>query len=130
VTAEVRPDKKDSTTGILSLLVGNTSDIMDRFLLALQAWWDKANRKTVAWMVEVVRCTPVGVGEEYYLPHFHRSALQGVVDILETISGYWNDEIGWDSWTKPTQPRLSLKLASEDLLHLSEVGFPSWTPSA
>jgi len=117
--------KQDNAAGILPFIISDASAIMDRFLPVLMAWWEKAKNKGAGWYVEVLRCAPVGAGEEYYLPHFHRYALQGVVDILETISGYWNDEIGWDSWTKPTQSRLSLKLASEDLLYSSEVGLPS-----
>jgi len=54
-------------------------------------------------MGRVTEFAQAGAGEEYYLPRFHCSALQSVVDILEVMSEYWDGEIGWESWTGPSQ---------------------------
>ena len=51
---------------------------------------------------DVVMRAPENAGEEYFLPHFHRAALQGVVDILEAMLEHWNGEISWESWTGPS----------------------------
>jgi len=69
------------------------SDIMKRFNPVLVAWWEKVRDRGVRWGLRV--------GGRYYLPHFHLSALQGVVDVLEVISVYWDGEISWESWTAP-----------------------------
>ena len=80
------------------------SDIVHRFLpvfnllLKGKKAWDKSHW----WSYNVLARAPEDAGEEYFLPHFHRAALQGVVDILEAMLEHWNGEIGWESWTGPS----------------------------
>jgi len=45
---------------------------------------------------------PNDASGEYCLPHFHRFALQGVVEVLEVLADHWDEEISWESWTNPT----------------------------
>jgi len=77
------------------------SDIMKRFNPVLVAWWEKVRDEGARWDWEVMKIAPKRAGREYYLPHFHLSALQGVVDILEVMKGHWGGEISWESWTAP-----------------------------
>lgn len=58
---------------------------LERLLPVLKAWRRKVENNDVEWMEKVVRCAPAGVGEEDYLPYFHRYALQGVVEVLQGI---------------------------------------------
>jgi len=94
---------KDAAGGKLgyAAIGSHCSDIMKRFHPVLMAWWERIwdNGGCGKRGFQMV---PRGVGGEYYLPRFHLSALRGVVDILEVISGYWDGEIGWESWTAPT----------------------------
>jgi len=101
---------------ICLFVVARTSDIMQRFYPLLKAWWFKLQDKEDEWAEKVELCAPAGAGEDYYLPRFHRSALQGVVDILEVVSRYWNDELCWDSWTGPTQSSLYETLESDRMV--------------
>ena len=102
VREELVKGNKDYAIRCLRGLGNNANGPTQRFLPLLKAWWYKVQYKDEEWE-EVEQCAPAGAGEEYYLPRFHRSALQGVVDVMEVVSGYWNDEPGWDGWTKPTQ---------------------------
>ena len=83
------------------------SNIMQRFWPTLHAWWRKVQDRPRVWGCEVLAKAPEGAGEEYYLPHFHLFALQGVVDVLEVMSEHWNGEIGWKSWVAPALPATS-----------------------
>ena len=83
------------------------SNIMQLFRPTLAAWWNKVSGKSGVWGKEVLNNAPEGAGEEYYLPHFHLFALQGVVDVLEVISEHWDGEIGWESWTGPVESVIS-----------------------
>jgi len=103
--------EKDKAAGSLSSVRNDASNIMKCFFLVLSGWWSKVMQRAWEWG-EVVRRAPIDAAEEYYLPRFHHSALQGVVDVLEVISGEWDGKAGWDSWTKPTQS--SLELTSKD----------------
>ena len=71
----------------------DASEIAKRFLPVLKVWWTKVEDKNLEWFDEVASCAPLGAGEGYYLPRFHRFALQGVVDILEVMAEYWSGEI-------------------------------------
>ena len=76
----------------------DASSIARRFSPVLSAWAGKMNQRTLEW--ERVKHELMDAGEEQYLPQFHASALQGVIDVLEVISVHWDGEIGWKSWTK------------------------------
>jgi len=82
------------------------SSTMQRFMLTLWAWLEKVENRRKMWRDKVLVNSPEGAGREYYLPHFHRFALQGVVDVLEVIAEDWNGEIGWESWTSPVASRI------------------------
>lgn len=100
---ELAKGNKGSAVIWMTRLGSSTGNTTRRFLPLLKAWWYKVQYKDTEWEDGVELHAPAGAGEEYYLPHFHHFALQGVVDVLEVVSGYWNDELGWDNWTKPTQ---------------------------
>jgi len=93
----------------LGLWGENASDIAKCFLPVLKALWAKIRDKGKDWIEGTVDRAPKGAGEEYYLPRFHQSALQGVVDILEVMLKHWNGEIGWESWTGPVQTTSSCR---------------------
>lgn len=97
---------KDEAAGNLDLFA-EVSNITERFRPTLAAWWQKVQGRVGVWIREVLMKAPKGAGEEYYLPHFHLFALQGVVDVLEVMSEHWNGEIGWDSWTAPVASAIS-----------------------
>ena len=79
---------------------GNASK---RFRTFLWDWWAEVRDLRWHWVEEVDRA-PDGAGKDYYLPHFHRRALQGVLDVLRVLLKHWNGEINWESWTVPTLP--------------------------
>jgi len=78
-----------------------TSNIVQRFQAVLFDWWTKVQNRSATWSRKVLRDAPQNAGREYYLPHFHRFALEGVADVLQVLSDHWNDEIGWESWAAP-----------------------------
>ena len=78
------------------------SDIMQRFCPFIEEWWERVNLRGSEWAKKIVANAPAGAGEGYYLPRFHHSALQGVIDFLEVVSNH-QDEIGVESWMGPTQ---------------------------
>ena len=75
---------------------------MQRFSSVFEASWDGSVRDKILSWRDVVMRAPENAGEEYFLPHFHRAALQGVVDLLEAMLEHWNGEISWESWTGPS----------------------------
>jgi len=81
---------------------GNNSDITYRFQPTLREWWVKVRHRDEVWSEQVLDCEPGGADEGYYLPHFHRFALEGVVDVLEVLENRWDDELSWEGWTGPT----------------------------
>ena len=83
------------------------SNTMQRFMSTLRAWQERVWNGRRMWRDEVLENAPEGAGREYYLPHFHRFALQGAVDVLEVMAGDWNGEIGWEGWTSPVAPIIS-----------------------
>ena len=84
------------------ILGGPKSSIMQRFSSVFEASLDGSVRDKILSWRDVVMRAPENAGEEYFLPHFHRAALQGVVDLLEVMLEHWNGEIGWESWTGPS----------------------------
>ena len=94
--------KADAIDTYSTLLFGPTiSNIVRHFQTVLFDWWFKVRDRSATWFVKVQRDAPENVGREYYLPHFHRFALEGVADVLEVLSDHWNKEIGWESWSAP-----------------------------
>jgi len=83
---------------------GKVSNIVQRFQPVLFEWWEKLRVKERAWAKEVLLGEPANADGEYYLPHFHRFALQGVVDVLEVLAEHWDGEISWESWTAAGPP--------------------------
>ncbi|KAF9778744.1 hypothetical protein BJ322DRAFT_1092398 [Thelephora terrestris] len=73
-----------------------------RFQAVIQDWWKKVEPLSEQWRREVFIKRPRDADAKYYLPHFHRFALRGVVDVLEVLEKHWKDgEIGWSSWSRP-----------------------------
>ena len=82
---------------------GNYSKSFHYFRPILEDWWSKLQNVDVEWSRTVLNSAPVNAGEEYYLPHFHCSALQGVVDVLEVLERHWEGEISsTESWAPST----------------------------
>ena len=96
--------KVEAAPGLWTLRLNGCSNIMQRFRPVLKTWWKSVRDNGGMWTEEVLDKAPKDAGREYYLPHFHISALRGVVDVLQVISGYWDGEIGWESWTMPILP--------------------------
>jgi len=94
-----RAAKDNAGACLVRLRPGHSNDIMKRFHPVLVAWWKVVRDEGARWDAEVLTMAPEGAGAEYYLPHFHISALQGVVDVLEVMLRYWNGEISWENWT-------------------------------
>ena len=97
---------KVDAIGSYSTLIcdAKTSNITRRFQSVLFDWWVKVRDRHVTWSREVLGGKPKDAGGEYYLPYFHRYALQGVVDTLEVLAKHWDGEISWGSWTAPAPP--------------------------
>ena len=65
-------------------------------------WWFKVQNRQVNWVRDVLEKIPEDTDKEsYFLPHFHRFALQGVLDVLGVLHKHWEGEISWKSWTGP-----------------------------
>ena len=96
--------RKDAAMrGVVKLMpYGNHSDITHRFQSTLWEWWMKVQNRDAAWSVQVLARGRDDVNGAYYLPHFHRFALEDVVDVLEVLEAHWDDELSWESWTGPT----------------------------
>ena len=88
-----------SSISTLKLRDGEYSSIVRCFLPVLFDWWVRVQFRDRAWVNEVVTSAPKDAGAEYYLPHFHRFALEGVLGALQVLAKHWNGEIGWESWT-------------------------------
>ena len=94
--------KADAIDTYSTLLFGpTTSNIVRHLRPVLYAWWMKVRNRDAEWTMEILSGAPVDAGREYYLPHFHRFALEGVADVLEVLLDHWNKEIGWESWAAP-----------------------------
>ena len=95
--------KDDAMRGVVGLKrLGSHSDIIQRFQPKIREWWVKVRHRDEVWSEQVLNGEPSGANGAYYLPHFHRFALEGVVDVLEVVEKYWNDELSWERWTGPT----------------------------
>lgn len=94
--------KVDAAYDFGRLRFNDCSNIVQSFKPVVGAWWEMVRDIGPNWIREVLVRAPKDAGEEYYLPHFHLSALQGVVDVLQVMLEYWDGEIGWESWTAPT----------------------------
>jgi len=79
---------------------GTTSNIGKHLQPILEDWWIKVRDRDLKWSKEVLCGAPKNAGRDYYLPHFHRFALEGVADALEVLSNHWDKEIGWESWAR------------------------------
>ena len=94
---------KDGTMSRFSVHLYNQehSKITQRFRPMLLDWWWKVRDQDVRWSEEVLTGAPKDGDGGYYLPHFHRFALQGVVDVLQVLAKHWDGEVSWESWTAP-----------------------------
>ena len=77
------------------------SNIMQRFQPMLFKWWMSVRDRYVVWLRGVLEEAPENADGGYYLPHFHRFALQGVVDVLQVLANHWDGGVSWESWTAP-----------------------------
>jgi len=100
ITRELSGNRKDEAMGKFSVLSYDAehSDITQRFQSVILEWWEKVQERRKVWRSVVLRNKPQNAGEEYFLPYFHRFALQGVVDVLQVLANHWDGEIGWESW--------------------------------
>ena len=77
------------------------NDVMLRFQGVILDWWRIVRDQPLEWRLEVMAPHPANAGSEYYLPHFHRYALKGILDVLGVLEKHWWGEISWKSWTAP-----------------------------
>ena len=89
------------SVSMLQLRGGKHRNITRCFKLTLRDCWRKVRDQGVVWINEVVENASENAGKEYYLPHFHRFALQSVLDVLQVLEKHWDGEIGWGGWTAP-----------------------------
>ena len=80
---------------------GKHSSIIQRFRPVLLGWWAEVQNRHMMWFHEVLMEEPENADGEYYLPHFHRFALQSVVDFLQVLASQWDGGISWECWTLP-----------------------------
>ena len=90
---------RDEAMRLYSILSddGEHRNITQRLRNVLFEWWIRVRDRYTVWSKEVLKSKLKDAGGEYYLPHFHRYALQGVVDVLEVFADHWNDEISSES---------------------------------
>ena len=96
-------NRSDALDRFFHLLLKDGGNATKRFKVFLWDWWKQVWARGLSWSKEVVWSAPDDAGKEYYLPYFHRYALQGVLDVLGALHKHWNGEINWESWTAPTQ---------------------------
>ena len=103
VTRDLSENNKDGAMGTFSELSYRVehSDITQRFRSVILEWWEKVQERRKVWLSVVLRDEPENADREYFLPYFHRFALQGVVDVLQVLANHWDGEIGWESWKGP-----------------------------
>ncbi|KAF9644543.1 hypothetical protein BDM02DRAFT_3190520 [Thelephora ganbajun] len=77
------------------------SNITQRFRPVLLEWWKKVRDQHMVWNDEVLEGAQENADGEYYLPHFHRFALQGVLDVSQVLAEHWDGEVDWESWAAP-----------------------------
>ncbi|KAF9788657.1 hypothetical protein BJ322DRAFT_1050312 [Thelephora terrestris] len=77
------------------------NQVTQRFQAFIEDWWEKVELLHKQWRKEVLVKRPRDADAKYYLPHFHRFALRGVVNVLEVLDQHWGSEISWESWSKP-----------------------------
>jgi hypothetical protein len=96
---------KDKAMGLFNGLFGaeELGNVTQRFKYVLLNWWKKVEYQPIAWAKQVERCRPTDAGGEYYLPHFHKFALQGVLDALRVLAACWG-ETNQKSWAAPVPP--------------------------
>lgn len=96
-----RGDKGRAVDNYSRLLCdATTSNIGQLFQPILEDWWIKVRDRDLRWSKEVLRGAPKNAGRDYYLPHFHHFALEGVADALEVLLNHWDKEIGQESWAR------------------------------
>jgi hypothetical protein len=103
---ELAKYRKDEAMGTFAALRRGQdhSKITQRFRPMLLDWWWKVQNQYARWIEEVLEGAPNNADGGYYLSHFHRFALQGVVDVLHVLVKHWDGEVGWESWAAPTSP--------------------------
>ena len=93
-------NEKDAAMGSFQLLTTkkNRNDVTRRFQTVIRRWWKVVQDRDTEWREEITYDPPDGAKDQYYLPHFHRFALQGVLDILGVLQEHWHKDISWKSW--------------------------------
>jgi hypothetical protein len=81
--------------------VKQRNEVTQRFQAVIEDWWDEVLSLHKQWLREVLAKQPTDVDATYFLPHFHRFALRGVVNVLEVLDQHWGGEISWESWSRP-----------------------------
>ena len=97
-------NQKDAAMTLFTYLVADDkerSHATRRFEDFILDWWKTVQNQRLEWEREVIAESPMGAGKGYYLPHFHRFALRGVLDILKLLKEHGKGEISWGSWTAP-----------------------------
>ncbi|KAF9781406.1 hypothetical protein BJ322DRAFT_1213405 [Thelephora terrestris] len=77
------------------------NEVTQRFQAVIRDWWKKLPLLREHWIDQVLVEKPRVADPKYYLPHFHRFALRGVLDVLGVLHKHWDGEISWESWSRP-----------------------------
>ena len=92
-------DKDKAIWKFTLLSLDGCNHITRRFRNVMTDWRFKVRDRQVNWVLEKI---PKDTDKESYsLPHFHRFALQGVLDVLGVLHEHWEGEISWKSWAGP-----------------------------
>ena len=97
-----RNNRETALSTLRRLRHADICDITQCFRTVLLEWWAKVEEQGEMWVDEVLENEPENAGQEYFLPCFHRFALQGVVDVLQVLAEHWDGEISWENWKGPT----------------------------
>jgi len=98
--ALIANDKDTAMSQFCSLAIDKRrNEVTQRFQHVIKDWWLKVRDRDEDWTKSVMANRPEGAKGEYYLPHFHLYALQGVADFLEVLERHWSDGICSNSWS-------------------------------
>ena len=98
----LQKNAKNDAMDLFSSLVNSNEECSNatrRFEDFIFDWWTTVENQRWEWSRKVIAKSPKDAGSGYYLPHFHRFALRGVLDILEVLVKHWDGDISWRSWS-------------------------------
>ena len=94
-------NERDTAMGKFWLLTTreNRNNVTQCFQDVIQGWWEIVGEQNKLWRQAITRHPREDAKAQYYLPRFHRFALQGVMKVLQLLDKHWDGNISWKSWT-------------------------------